>query len=111
MILPNMLLLFVLSTAGAQTGAPRCQPQPGRKAEQIQGEVRRGDRFSRMTPAGWILRLVPGPEGWFLEVTTKDWAPAESAFYMLYCYAKNDQGDLTPAQAKALGRLVREEFK
>jgi hypothetical protein len=30
---------------------------------------------------------------------------------MLYCYAKNEQGDLTPAQAKALGRLVREEFK
>jgi hypothetical protein len=30
---------------------------------------------------------------------------------MLYCYAKNEQGDLTSAQAKALGRLVREEFK
>lgn len=39
------------------------------------------------------------------------WAPAEAAFYMLYCYAKNEQGDLTPAQAKVLGRLVREEFK
>jgi hypothetical protein len=39
------------------------------------------------------------------------WAPAAAAFYMLYCYAKNEQGDLTPAQAKALGRLVREEFK
>ena len=39
------------------------------------------------------------------------WSPAEIAFYMLYCYAKNEQGDLTRAQAKALGRLVREEFK
>ena len=39
------------------------------------------------------------------------WSPVESAFYMLYCYAKNEQGDLTPAQARALGRLVREEFK
>jgi hypothetical protein len=39
------------------------------------------------------------------------WAPAEATFYMLYCYAKSEQGDLTPAQAKALGRLVREEFK
>jgi len=39
------------------------------------------------------------------------WAPAAAAFYMLYCYAKNEQGDVTPAQAKALGRLVREEFK
>jgi len=32
-------------------------------------------------------------------------------FYILYCYAKNEQGDLAPAQAKALGRLVLEEFK
>jgi hypothetical protein len=39
------------------------------------------------------------------------WASAEAAFYMLFCYAKNEQGDLTPAQAKTLGRLVREEFK
>jgi hypothetical protein len=39
------------------------------------------------------------------------WAPGETVFYMLYCYAKNEQGDLTAAQAKALGRLVREEFK
>jgi hypothetical protein len=39
------------------------------------------------------------------------WAPAETAFYMLFAYAKNEQGDLTTGQAKALGRLVREEFK
>jgi hypothetical protein len=39
------------------------------------------------------------------------WAPAERAFYMLYAYAKAEQGDLTPAQTRALGRLVREEFK
>jgi hypothetical protein len=39
------------------------------------------------------------------------WAPAEAAFYMLFCYAKNEQGDLTSAQARTLGRLVREEFK
>jgi hypothetical protein len=39
------------------------------------------------------------------------WAPRDAAFYMLFAYAKNDQGDLTPAQTKALGRLVREEFK
>jgi hypothetical protein len=30
---------------------------------------------------------------------------------MLYAYAKNEQGDLTPAQARMLGQLVREEFK
>jgi hypothetical protein len=39
------------------------------------------------------------------------WAPAEPAFYMLYAYTKADQGDLTPAQIRALGRLVRQEFK
>lgn len=39
------------------------------------------------------------------------WAPVERAFYMLYAYSKTDQGDLTPAQTRVLGRLVREEFK
>jgi hypothetical protein len=39
------------------------------------------------------------------------WAAAEEAFYMLYAYAKNEQGDLTAAQTRALGQLVREEFK
>jgi len=39
------------------------------------------------------------------------WSPTELAFYMLYVYTKTEQGDLTPAQVKILGRLVREEFK
>jgi hypothetical protein len=39
------------------------------------------------------------------------WAPTENTFYMLYAYAKNEQDDLTPAQTRALGQLVREEFK
>jgi len=39
------------------------------------------------------------------------WAPREAAFYMLYAYAKNEQDDLTPGQAKALAGLIREEFK
>ena len=39
------------------------------------------------------------------------WAVEEHICYMLYVYAKNEQGDLTPAQVKALARLVREEFK
>lgn len=30
---------------------------------------------------------------------------------MLYAYPKNEQGDLTPAQARMLGQLVREEFR
>lgn len=39
------------------------------------------------------------------------WAPVERAFFMLYVYSKTEQGDLTPAQTRVLGRLVREEFK
>ena len=31
--------------------------------------------------------------------------------YMVYAYAKADQGDLTPLQIRQLARLVREEFK
>ena len=29
------------------------------------------------------------------------WVPAETVFYMLYAYTKNEQGDLTAAQARA----------
>ena len=39
------------------------------------------------------------------------WAPIERAFYMVYLYTKAAQGDLTGAQTRELGRLVREEFK
>ncbi len=39
------------------------------------------------------------------------WAPSDDACYLLYAYAKNEQGDLTPTQVRALARLVREEFK
>ena len=39
------------------------------------------------------------------------WVPGEQAFYMLYVYAKNEQGDLIRAQARSLGQLVREEFR
>jgi mRNA-degrading endonuclease RelE of RelBE toxin-antitoxin system len=39
------------------------------------------------------------------------WAVDEEVCYMLYLYRKNAQDDLTPAQIRVLGRLVREEFK
>lgn len=39
------------------------------------------------------------------------WRPEERVFYMLYVYSKKDQGNLTPAQVRVLGALVREEFK
>lgn len=39
------------------------------------------------------------------------WAAEEMSFYMLYLYAKNEQGDLSAAQVRQLARLIREEFK
>ncbi len=39
------------------------------------------------------------------------WAPGEHVFYMVYAYAKSEQGDLTSAQTRQLRGLVREEFK
>jgi hypothetical protein len=39
------------------------------------------------------------------------WAADDNVCFMLFLYAKNEQGDLTPAQIRVLGRLVREEFK
>ncbi|HYU09472.1 MAG TPA: type II toxin-antitoxin system RelE/ParE family toxin [Gemmatimonadales bacterium] len=39
------------------------------------------------------------------------WALGEQTFYILYVYAKNEQGDLTPAQVKTLRRVVQEEFR
>jgi len=38
------------------------------------------------------------------------WDKPSSTCYMLFAYNKNEQGDLTPAQARILARLVREEF-
>jgi hypothetical protein len=38
------------------------------------------------------------------------WNAREDVAYMLFVYAKNEQGDLTAAQVKALSRLVREEL-
>ena len=39
------------------------------------------------------------------------WYGEGELLYMVYAYAKADQGDLTPSQIRQLARLVREEFK
>ena len=39
------------------------------------------------------------------------WDKKQCVFYMLFAYPKGSQDDLTPSQAKALKKLVREEFK
>src|SRR5262245_57420567 len=71
MVLQNIWPLLILGLVGLQGPAPRCESGPGRMAEQIRGEVSKGVGFSQSTPSGWILRLVPDSEGWFLEVTTR----------------------------------------
>ena len=64
------LFVIALNMMSAQP-ARRCEAEPGRRAEQIRGDVLRGATFSTITPSGWILRLVPGREGWFLQITEK----------------------------------------
>ena len=38
------------------------------------------------------------------------WANIQKIILMLYIYAKKEQDDLTPAQKKALKKLIKEEF-
>jgi hypothetical protein len=39
------------------------------------------------------------------------WHAGEAVFYLLFAYAKGTRGDFTPAQTRALRRLVQEEFR
>jgi len=39
------------------------------------------------------------------------WEKRSSRCFMLFLFAKNEQGDLTPGQVRTLARLVREEFR
>ena len=39
------------------------------------------------------------------------WAVDDDLCYMVYMHAKNEQGDLTATQLRALARVVKEEFK
>jgi len=66
-----ILLLIAFNGLGAQAVAPKCTPAPGRMAERVEGEVLRGEGFSKATPSGWILKLVPVQKGWFLEIAMK----------------------------------------
>jgi hypothetical protein len=63
-------VVFILTALAPQRVAvPACEPVEGRAAEALRGRVMAGERAVRDTPAGWILRLVPVPEGWSLQVT------------------------------------------
>lgn len=70
MILTTCGMLLAASVLAHQpANAPSCEPQGDRLAEWVTGAVERGRGFTRTTPAGWILRLVPAPDGWLLQVT------------------------------------------
>ena len=72
-----MALRLIVGLAAAAltfqgTRAPACQPDGNRRsAERVHGVVKKGERLSRTTAAGWIVTLVPDPEGWFLQVTSR----------------------------------------
>lgn len=66
-----ILAVLMTSVMGQRDIVPKCQSEPGRRAERIHGMVSRGHRFSKTTRSGWILRLAPDAEGWFLQVTMK----------------------------------------
>ena len=36
---------------------------------------------------------------------------SKQTIYLLFIYSKSEQGDLTPAQVRTLGGVVREEFR
>jgi len=38
------------------------------------------------------------------------WAVVHDKILMLFMYAKNEQGDLTPAQLKVLRKIIEEEY-
>jgi hypothetical protein len=71
MVLRLMLALLAAGLVDQRAMAPECRSQETRRAERLEGTLKRGQRFDRTTPSGWIVRLRPGPDGWFLEVTTK----------------------------------------
>ncbi len=70
--MPVILILATLLAGQERLAPPRCEPETGRHAETLSGEVVAGSSFDRSTPSGWILRLTPiSDSGWFLSVTVK----------------------------------------
>ncbi len=68
----------------------------------------------QLIPGGGLRKLWWGAEGRGKRGGVRTiyyWAVEERVCYMLYIYAKNEQGDLTSAQIRALARVIKEEFK
>jgi hypothetical protein len=70
-VVQHIILLTTLVVTQAHPAPPRCEAEPGRRADRISGEVVKGSTFSRTTRSGWILRLTPTVEGWLLRVSVK----------------------------------------
>jgi hypothetical protein len=66
-----MLPAYAQRPAPARSSAPPCTPTPGRSAERVEGEVAKGQLFSKTTYGGWVFKLVPMQEGWSLQITMK----------------------------------------
>jgi hypothetical protein len=66
-----LLILLSLATLRAQPVAPQCRTEAGRRAERIHGTVKKGETFRYVSPAGWILHLLPDEAGWFLHIYIK----------------------------------------
>ena len=67
--LHRLLLVTVVIGARSFAAAPACETEPGRLAEQLEGQLIRGETLFETVPGGWALRLVPVDYGWRLEIT------------------------------------------
>jgi hypothetical protein len=67
-----ILAMLLVGIARAEIPVPRCKTTQGRRAEHVDGEVSRGETFTKPMPGGWVLRLDPAAEGWLLQVTSED---------------------------------------
>ena len=76
--------------------------------------VLRPDQGRLISSGGGLRKLRWGAEGRGKRGGVRIvyyWAAGEDVCFMLYVYAKNEQGDLTATQMRVLVRMVREEFK
>jgi hypothetical protein len=57
---------------------PKCEAPTGRRAEQMQGRVARGDSVAFQIAAGWILRLTPIEHGWIIGLSAVGFGPDDN---------------------------------
>ena len=68
------IAICVLAFAAARPAdaALSCQPEPGRAAAFLAGEVTAGQRFAAPAGPGWVFVLEPDPEGWIIRLRAPD---------------------------------------